>query len=206
MMRLQFLLPFDRHYAILKQISPTSMKPILQVLILAVLNAIAGAQTAPITPPAAPPADGSGNPNFWQASFTNGGHYLVKMNQINCASKHEYISDGVARVVEVTIGTDTAVVARFYYFEPVGKDTPLNAGQILLNRAQDTAQQAAARLSPSAARLNVVKNYPTSTHAHTVEFSVQDEATLNSLYGSLMAAINSGRGRTWKEGGGNSAK
>ncbi len=181
------------------------MKPILQVLLLTVLATFASAQTPPSAPAPAPPAplaDSSSNPNFWQASFTNGGHYLVKLNQINCASKHEYISDAVARVVEVTIGTDSAVVARFYFFEPAGKDTPLNAGQILINRAQDAAQQAAARVSPSAARLNVVKNYPTSTHAHTVEYSVQDEATLNSLYASLMAAINSGRGRTWKEGGG----
>ncbi|MCE9519448.1 MAG: hypothetical protein K8R87_07845 [Verrucomicrobia bacterium] len=181
------------------------MKTILRIFIFTVLASLASAQTTPPTPAPAPATD-SNNPNFWQASFTNGGHYLVKLNHINCASKHQYISDGVARVVEVTIGTDTAVVARFYFFEPAGKDTPLNAGQILLNRAQDTAQQAAARVSPNAARLNVVKNYPASTHAHTVEYSVQDEATINSLYASLLAAISSGRGRTWKEGGGDSAK
>lgn len=182
------------------------MKPIFHLLLLIILTTLASAQTPAPAPAPAPPADINSNPNFWQASFTNGGHYLVKLNHVNCASKHEYISDGVARVVEVTIGTDTAVVARFYFFEPAGKDTPLNAGQILMNRAQDTAQQAAARLSPSAAKLNVVKNYPASTHAHTVEFSVQDEASLSSLYTSLLGAINSGRGRTWKEGGGEGAK
>ncbi len=177
------------------------MKAILQFLLLTGLSSVAAAQT---TPP--PPTQNESNPACWQATFTNGGHYLAKLNHISCASKHEYVSDGVARVVEVTIGTDSAVVARFYFLEPVGKDTPLNAGQVLINRAQDVAQQAAARISPSAAKLNVVKNYPVSTHAHTVEFVVQDEATLTSLYTSLMAAINTGRGRTWKEGGSDAAK
>lgn len=146
------------------------------------------------------------NPAFWQASFANGGHYLVKLNAIACASKHEYVSDGVARVVEINIGTNTAIVARFYFLEPVGKDTPLAAGQIIIDRAQDVAKQVAGKVSPSAAKLNVVKNYPTSTHAHTVEYVVQDEETLGSLYKSLMAAINTGRGRTWKESGGDAAK
>jgi hypothetical protein len=92
------------------------------------------------------------------------------------------------------------VVARFYFLEPVGKDTPIAAGQVLINRAQDVSQQVASRVSPSAAQLQVVKNYPASTHAHTVEYVVQSAAALDSLYSSLMGAISSGRGKTWKEG------
>jgi hypothetical protein len=180
------------------------MKPILQILLLTGWAAVAAGQTTPAAPTA--PATTDSSPRFWQAAFANGGHYLVKLDRISCASKHEYISDAVARVVEVTIGTDTAVVARFYFLEPVGKDTPLNAGQVIINRAQDAAQQAAARVSPSAAKLNVVKNYPTSTHAHTVEFAVQDEASINSLYTSLMTSINTSRGRTWKEDGSEAGK
>ena len=142
------------------------------------------------------------NRAFWQATFSNGGHYMVKLTNIVCASKQIYISDGLARVVEVNIGCDTAVVARFYYLEPVGKDTPISAGQIVLDRAQDLVKSAAAKVSPTASQLQVVKNYPASTHAHTVEFVVQDEATLDSLYSSLMQAINTGQGRTWNDGGG----
>ena len=177
------------------------MKAILQLLLLTGLAGFAAAQA-----PQAPPSDSPSNPAFWQASFANGGHYLVKLNTISCASKHEYVSDGVARVVEVNVGTNSAIVARFYFLEPVGKDTPINAAQTAINRAQEVAQQAANRVSPNAAKLNVVKNYPTSTHAHTVEFVVQDEATLSSLYTSLMAAVNTGRGRLWKESGGDSEK
>jgi hypothetical protein len=88
----------------------------------------------------------------------------------------------------------------------VAKDSKLNAAQIAMDRAKDLAQQAAARVSDNAAKLSVVKNYPTSTHAHTVEFVLQDEATLSSLYTSLMAAINTGRGRIWQESGGDAGK
>lgn len=165
---------------------------------LSVTAFVAGQSPAPANPSGGA-SDQESNPALWQASFANGGHYLVKLNHINCASKHEYISDGAARVVEVTIGTDTAVVVRFYFFEPVGKDTPIAAGQIIINRATDISQQVGSRVSPTAAKLNVIKNYPVSTHAHTVEYAVQDEATINSLYSSLLAAINSGRGRSWKE-------
>jgi hypothetical protein len=102
-------------------------------------------------------------------------------------------------VVEVTIGTDTAVVSRFYFFEPVGKDASIAAVNVVVNRAEDIAKDAASRASPTVGKLNVVKDYPNTTHAHTVEYVLQTEATLNSLYTSLMQAINTGRGRTWKE-------
>jgi hypothetical protein len=178
------------------------MKTFLPLLIIASLAISASAQTTTPGTGTTNATDSASNVAFWQASFANGGHYLVKLNAIQTASKHEYVSDAAARVVEVNIGTSSSIVSRIYFLEPVGKDTPIAAGQIIMNRAQDVAQQVASRVSPNAAKLNVVKNYPTSTHAHTVEFVVQDEATLNSLYTSLMAAINTGKGRTWSETGG----
>ena len=173
------------------------MKCILLLLATALLVSSVHSQS-----PAAPAStntqahDETSNPRLWQAKFANG-HYLVRLDRICSASKHEYISDAVARVVEVTIGTDSAVVARFYYLEPVGKDTPVSAGQIVANRLQDVQQTVASKTSPSLGRLQVVKNYPTSTHAHTVEYVVQTEDALNSLYGSLTSSINTGTGRTW---------
>lgn len=178
---------------------PSAMKTILTALLLLT----AGLSFAQTTAAPGTPQETDSNPAFWQASFENGGHYLVKLNQITCASKHEYIGNGAARVIEVTIGCDTSVVARFYFLEPVGKDASVAAANVIINRVEDVAKTAAARVSPTAARLNVVKDYPNTTHAHTVEYVVQAEATLNSLYGSLMQAINTGRGRTWKEKSGN---
>ena len=171
------------------------MKTILTVLLLFTASFSYAQSTSPA--PASQETDS--NPAFWQASFDNGGHYLVKLNQISCASKHEYIGNGAARVIEVTIGCDTAVVARFYFLEPLGKDTPVAAGSIIMNRVEEVAKETAGRASPTLAKINVVKDYPNTTHAHTVEYAVQSEATLSSLYSSLMQAINTGRGRTWKE-------
>lgn len=178
------------------------MKTLISTLSVGLLLFMAHIATGQTTTPAAPttPTDTDTNPRFWQANFTNGGHYLVKLDRISSVSKHQYISDGVAKVTEVTIGTDSEVVARFYFLEPVGKDTPISAGAVLMNRAQDLSQQAAARVSPSAAQLQVVKNYPASTHSHTVEFVVQNAAALDSLYGSLVGSVSAGRGKTWKEG------
>ncbi len=173
------------------------MKTLITALLL-VTAAIASAQT-PAPSGGTNPSENDSNPRFWQASFSNGGHYLVKLDRISSASKHEYIGNGSARVVEVTIGSDSAVVARFYFFEPVGKDSAVAAANVVINRVEDTVKDAAGRASPTLGRLNVVKDYPNTTHAHTVEYALQDEATLNSLYASLMQAINTGRGRTWKE-------
>ncbi len=148
--------------------------------------------------PSAPQAahDETSNPRLWQAKFANG-HYMVRLDRICSASKHEYISDSVARVVEVTIGTDAAVVARFYYLEPVGKDTPISSVQIAADRLKDIQQTVASKTSPSLGKLQVVKNYPASTHAHTVEYVLQTEDALTSLYTSLTTSINTGTGRTW---------
>lgn len=139
------------------------------------------------------------NPRFWQASFVNGGHYLVRLDRISFASKHEYIGNGAARVVEVTIGNDTSVVARFYWLEAVAKDTPIAAGNIIMNRAEQLGKEVAGRVSPSLGKIQVIKDYPNTTHSHTVEYALQTPEALNSLYGSLLSAIDSGRGRTWKE-------
>ena len=174
------------------------MKIIACLLVLAASVSLSRNAHAQAAAPAAnsTSTEQDSNPRFWQAKFANG-HYLVKLDRISSASKHEYVSDAVARVFEVTIGTDTAVVARFYYLEPVGKDTPVAAGSVVINRVQGLAQDVAGRASPSMSKLKVVKNYPASTHAHTVEYVVQSAATLDSLYTSLMTAINTGKGRTW---------
>jgi hypothetical protein len=85
----------------------------------------------------------------------------------------------------------------------VGKDASIAAVNAVINRAEDAGRDAANRASPSAGRINVVKDYPNTTHSHTVEYALQEEAVLNSLYSSLMQALHTGKGRTWKESSGN---
>ena len=133
---------------------------------------------------------------MWQAKFSNG-FYMVRLDRLCSVSKQEYIANGSARVVEVNIADQSNTLARFYYLEPVGKDSTINAAQTALERAQTTLQDAASRVSPSLGKLHVVKDYPTSTHAHTVEFVVQSEATLTALFSSIQNSFNLGQGAVW---------
>lgn len=188
----------SHHLGIMK-----SFLAVLFILFFASGFGLLQAQTPSPTPlPNPNPPSNSGeietNPSFWQARFNNGGHYLVKLGAISSASKHEYIANATARVVEVTVAAAGAVVARFYYLEPVGKN--LNpAVSTAVNAAQSIVQSTANSVAPGVANLQVVKDYPNTTHAHTVEYALQSEAALNSLYDSLLRSIEGGRGRTWVE-------
>jgi hypothetical protein len=179
------------------------MKAILAATLLLFCAASTLSAQAQPTPQPQPlpnnPNETDSNPRFWQASFANGGHYLVKLDQISFVSKHEYIGNGAARVVEVTLGCDTSVVARFYWLEPLGKDTPIAAGSVIINRTEQLSKDVANRVSPTLGKIQVVKDYPNTTHSHTVEYALQNSDTLNSLYSSVISALNTGRGRTWRE-------
>ena len=138
---------------------------------------------------------------LWQGKF-KGGNYIVRCNSIIALSKHEYISDGVARVVEVNLTLNSAQIVRFYFLEPYKPDSgssTLNVGTQALEKAKGLFEQAAGRVSPDLATPKVVKNYPASTHAHTIEFVLKDEARITALYGSLERSFRTGQGRSWTE-------
>lgn len=141
-----------------------------------------------------------GNPGFWQAELT-GGHYMVRLDRVASVSRHEYVVDGVARVVEVTVTTNSSAIARFYYLEPVTAGGSLNVGRGATERLQQAADEASRRATGREAA-QVVKNYPASTHAHTIEYVIPSVAQLDSLYNSLRDAIETGRGRVWVGTGG----
>ncbi len=159
-------------------------------------------QTAPgQTTPTQTQQDQVTRDGLWDGRL-KGGNYIVRCNSIIALSKHEYISDGVARVVEVNLTLNSAQVIRFYFLEPYKPETgssTLAAGTQALEKAKGLFEQAAGRVSPELTTPKVVKNYPASTHAHTIEFSLKEEATLNSLFGSLERSLRTGQGRVWSE-------
>ncbi len=178
------------------------MKIILLVFSL-LLNLTLHAQTAPGQTPTGQGGqqDETTRDGLWQGQF-KGGNYIVRCNSIIALSKHEYISDGVARVVEVNVTLNSAQIVRFYFLEPAKLESGssmVNAGQAAIDRAKGMVEQAAGRVSPSLTDPKVVKNYPASTHAHTVEFVLKEEAKLISLFGSLERSLRTGQGRVWKE-------
>ena len=147
------------------------------------------------------PQDDVTRDGLWEGRF-KGGNYLVRCNAIIALSKHEYISDGVARVVEVNLTLNSAQIIRFYFLEPYKPDSgssTLAAGSQALDKARALFEQATSSVSEDLSRPKVVKNYPTSTHAHTIEFVVKDEQTITALYGSLDRSFRTGQGRVWTE-------
>lgn len=180
------------------------MKILIALLFLSAAVALP-AQTAPsqnTTGQGGQQGDEPTRDGLWDGRFNNGGNYLVRCNSIIALSKHEYISDGVARVVEVNITLSSSQVVRFYFLEPVKVETNssvANAGTQALERAKGMVEQAAGRVSPTLTEPKVVKNYPASTHAHTVEYVLKDETRLNSLFQSLQRGFRTGQGRIWRE-------
>lgn len=150
----------------------------------------------------------SGNPNeeevtrdgLWDGRL-KGGTYLVRCNQIIALSRHEYVADAAARVVEINLTMNSNMTVRFYFLEPVRMEGGgvLGAGQQALDRARAMVQDAAGRVSPTLVEPKVVKNYPASTHAATVEFVLASEDRLNSLHASLERSFRTGQGRVWRE-------
>ncbi len=137
----------------------------------------------------------------WTGSL-RGGRYLVKCSQIIALSKHEYVADGAARVVEVNLTLSSNTAVRFYFLEPLrleGGGT-IAAGQQAIDKARQLVQDAARRISPTLTEPKVVKTYPSSTHAHTVEFVLREEGRLNSLFDSLEGAFRDpGNKHFWRE-------
>ncbi|MBL9130672.1 MAG: hypothetical protein JNG86_05705 [Verrucomicrobiaceae bacterium] len=146
-------------------------------------------------------ADEPTRDGLWDGRL-KGGNYIVRLNSIIALSKHEYIADGVARVVEVNLTLSSSQIVRFYFLEPAKLETGsslVNAGTQALERAKGMVEKAAGRVSPTLTEPKVVKSYPASTHAHTVEFVLKEEARLNSLFQSLERGFRSGQGRIWRE-------
>jgi len=124
---------------------------------------------------------------FWRCELP-GGVFMVSLPTVSLVSVHEYVVDGAARVTELTVGTNTAVVARFYYIEPLVPKSPVGIGQSLVNKAQEKAQDASSRTGMEAVWQKVVKNYPATTHAHTVEFRLENLEQLERIQKSLETA------------------
>ena len=117
---------------------------------------------------------------FWRCELP-GGIYLVNLAALASVSTHEYMVDGAARVTEFTVAPNSAVVARFYYLEPLIPKSPVGIGQSVLDKVQQRTEEAAGRAGMEDVWKKVVKNYPLTTHAHTVEYRVDSLDQIKKL-------------------------
>lgn len=129
---------------------------------------------------------------FWQSNLP-GGSYIVALDRISSISKHTYVIDGGLRITEVVIDTNGNSLARFYYIIPVTEDSGSNIGAGMTGRAKELLDKVGERTGANANTM-VAKQYPTTTHAKTVEFRLSDESDLDKLYGSVRKAWVNGKG------------
>ncbi|MGB8170323.1 MAG: hypothetical protein WCF18_22665 [Chthoniobacteraceae bacterium] len=160
------------------------MKTFCFLLAFAVLASAAFAQAPSATP--APAGDKAALPIF--RAKLPGGTYEVAVRAILAVASHEYLVDGIARVTEVNIDTAGSLLARFYYLEPVTPNSPLGLGSATIDQAQRLLKEAAEKTGQDVWK-KVIKNYPTTTHARTVEYRVASMEQLNKIYESAEAAF-----------------
>ncbi len=133
---------------------------------------------------ASPSPSQRGGRDTWDATFPSGKYY-VRIGAITAVSMHEYIVDAAARVTEVNVDTMGSTLARFYFIEPNTPQTPNGIGQSAVELLKDRAQEAIARGGGDDVWSKVVKNYPATTHARTVEYRLASKESLKKLFDSV---------------------
>ena len=172
--------------------------PLLALLALAQLALAQGSRhtanpNATPNPEEAPYTDKEDHRGFWQATLP-GGSFLVALSKITSVSKHQYLLDGTLIVTEVTIDTLGDSLVRIYHLRPAAEDSTLSGPSRIVERGRDLLDRAGQRTGTDP-NSQVHKKYPLTTHSKTIEFRVQDEATLDALLGSVRTAWIKGRGR-----------
>ena len=124
---------------------------------------------------------------FWRAELP-GGTYTVALAAITSVSIHDYLVDGSLAVTEVVIDTGGSTTCRFYSLNKVNVPTPGGIGQTTiqegLKQADRLAQTATGTTSGTAPWKQVVKNYPATTHARTVEYRLDTKEDCEALFNS----------------------
>ncbi len=130
----------------------------------------------------------------WQANI-RGGRYIVRLDAITSISQSSYVLDGNLIVTEVAIDTTGNSLARFYHIEPVTESASGTLGTVT-KRARELGRRAAKLTTAEKIARMAQKNYPATTHAHTIEFRLDSKAELNALFTSASTAWDSGKGRS----------
>ena len=138
---------------------------------------------------------------FWEASV-GGGQYMVALDRISAISRHKYVLDGAVIVDEVTVDALGQALVRFYYMSPVtdamsGSEVAAAAAKIA-ERGRNLVDQAAGRAGTNVQNM-VVKKFPETTHARSIEYRVMSEQELTAIYRSVRTAWERGKGRKFSQ-------
>ncbi|MEO6740154.1 MAG: hypothetical protein ABIP20_07875 [Chthoniobacteraceae bacterium] len=145
--------------------------------------------TATPTPSPAPTANATRN--LWTCTLP-GGTYQVLVSAMLSVSTHEYVVDGAARVTEVNVDTAGQFAVRFYFIEPAVAAGPGGLGAATLGKVQSILTDATDRSGTDAWK-KVVKSYPTTTHARTIEYRVSSKDSLTQIFTSAANSHATGK-------------
>jgi hypothetical protein len=168
-------------------------KPFLLLLAGLLACTLPGTAQEPTETDANKTGDSAGPNRFWQATLS-GGHYMVALDRIASVSRHKYVLDGSVIVDEVTVDTVGQALARFYYITPITDAAPGSTASDVADRARELLEKAADRAGTDVQDM-VVKKYPVTSHAKTIEYRILSAAELTSLYDSVRNSWETGRGR-----------
>jgi hypothetical protein len=131
---------------------------------------------------------------YWSADLP-GGEYFVELSKITSVSHHKYLLDGAAIVDEVTVDSLGQALARFYFITPLteGINTSLSGPGMVSKHVQELSDKVSERTGTDLQNM-VVKKYPETTHAKSIEYRLLSAVELNGLYNSVKNAWISRRG------------
>lgn len=119
-------------------------------------------------------------PIFWKAKLGDSS-VMIPIRSIEFFGVQNYEVDGVTVVRELTISTDSNNLIRIYHIRPIdlaGQAT--NTLETLRRVAEGTTGEELDR---------PVKIFPQTTHAHMVEYRVEEESHVSSLYEHLESVM-----------------
>ena len=122
---------------------------------------------------------------------------MVALDKIASVSRHKYVLDGTLIIDEVTVDTVGQALARFYFITPITDAAAANSLTGLANRGREMVDKVAERAGTDVHNM-VVKKYPDTSHAKSIEYRVLSEKDLGAIYASVRNAWESGRGRVFK--------
>lgn len=166
------------------------MNPLLPLCLLVVSAIVPAMAQAPV-PPAPPVSDA-----ILRCTLP-GGTYSVAVRSIVSVSTHEYLGDGGIRVTELNIDTTGSLLSRFYYLEPAIPSVAAPLADPVQERAQQLLGVATEKVGADAWK-KVIKNYPTTTHARTVEYRLTKKEQIKTLFEAAEASLRSGEPRSVK--------
>jgi hypothetical protein len=171
--------------------------PALMLVLFAFPATLSAQDTPPAEEEPAKPGDVAQQNRFWQANV-GGGQYMVALDRISAISRNKYVLDGAVIVDEVTVDALGQALARFYFITPITDSTTGSAAGAAASRLADRARglvDKGASMAGTEVHNMVVKKYPETTHARTIEFRVLSEQELTGLFNSVRTAWESNRGR-----------